>query len=80
MTQRCTWPIKRTLVSKNSKFTIQIYTYVILFAYIQMQKDVVKASEALLPVVRSVVSIKFQYHHFKITVVFLLLKGIDFRG
>lgn len=57
MTQRCTWPIKHTLVSKNSKFTIQIYT--LLFAYIQMQEDVVQASEALLPVVRSVVPIKF---------------------
>lgn len=33
MTQRCTWPIKRTLVSKNSKFTIQIYTYVIVCIY-----------------------------------------------
>lgn len=43
--------------NKNSKFTIQIYT--LLFAYIQMQEDVVQASEALLPVVRSVVSIKF---------------------
>lgn len=80
MTQRCTWPIKHTLVSKNSKFTIQIFTYVIVCIYIQMQEDVVQASEALLPVVRSVVSIKFQYHYFKITVVSLLLKGIDFRG
>lgn len=32
MTQRCTWPIKRTLVSKNSKFTI-LYTYVIVCIY-----------------------------------------------
>lgn len=48
MTQRCTWPIKHTLVSKNSKFT----TLMLLFAYIQMQEDVVKAGEALRPVVR----------------------------
>lgn len=45
-----------------------------------MHEDVVQASEALVPVVHSVVLIKFQYHYFKITVVSLLFKGIDFRG